>query len=36
MHRKADRVFRKILHWLEGIISGITLVVMVGMLCLEI
>ena len=36
MHRKADRIFRKILHWLEGIISAMTLVVMVGMICLEV
>lgn len=36
MHKKAERIFRKILHWLEGIIAGLTLVVMVGMLGVEI
>lgn len=36
MHRKTDRIFRKILHWLEGIISAMTLLVMVGMLVLEV
>ena len=36
MHRKAERVFRKILHWMEGIIAGITLVVMVGMVLQEV
>ena len=36
MHRKAERVFRKILHWMEGIIAAITLIVMVGMILQEV
>ena len=36
MHKKAEKVFRKILHWMEGIIAAITLVVMVGMVLQEI
>ena len=36
MHKKADKVFRKILHWIEGIIAGLTLLVMLGMLGIEI
>ena len=36
MHKKVEAVFRKILHWLEGIIAAITLVVMVGMIFQEI
>ena len=36
MHKKVEAVFRKILHWLEGIIAGITLVVMVGMIFQEV
>ena len=36
MHKKVETVFRKILHWLEGIIAGITLVVMVGMIFQEV
>ena len=36
MHKKVEAVFRKILHWLEGIIAGITLIVMVGMIFQEV
>ncbi len=36
MHKKAEKVFRKILHWMEGIIAAITLVVMVGMVLQEV
>lgn len=36
MHKKAEKVFRKILHWVEGIIAGLTLIVMLGMLGIEI
>ena len=36
MHEKVVRVFRKILHWLEGIIATMTLVVLVGMVFQEI
>ena len=36
MHKKVEAVFRKILHWLEGIIAAITLVVMVGMIFQEV
>ena len=36
MHKKAEKVFRKILHWIEGIIAGLTLLVMLGMLGTEI
>lgn len=36
MHKKTEKVFRKILHWMEGIIAAITLVVMVGMVLQEI
>jgi uncharacterized membrane protein (DUF373 family) len=36
MHQKVERVFRKILHWLEGIIAAITLIVMVAMIFQEI
>ena len=36
MHQKVERVFRKILHWLEGIIAAITLVVMVCMIFQEV
>lgn len=36
MHKKVETVFRKILHWLEGIIAGITLVVMIGMIFREV
>ena len=36
MHKKAERVFRHILHWMEGIIAAITLIVMVGMVLQEI
>lgn len=36
MHKKVERVFRKILHWMEGIIAAITLLVMVGMVGQEI
>lgn len=35
MHKKVERVFRKILHWLEGIIAAITLLVMIGMILQE-
>ncbi|MBR4971990.1 MAG: hypothetical protein IKY59_03365 [Oscillospiraceae bacterium] len=36
MHKKVEAVFRKILHWLEGIIAAITLIVMVAMIFQEI
>lgn len=36
MHEKVVRIFRKILHWLEGIIATMTLVVLVGMVFQEI
>lgn len=36
MHKQVEKVFRKILHWLEGIIAGITLIVMVGMIFQEV
>ncbi len=36
MHEKVVRVFRKILHWLEGIIATMTLIVLVGMVFQEI
>ena len=36
MHKKAERIFRKILHWMEGIIAGITLLVMVGMVLQDV
>lgn len=36
MHEKAEKIFRKILHWMEGIIAGITLIVMVFMVAQEI
>ncbi len=36
MHKKVDKVFRKILHWVEGVIATLTLVVMLGMLGMEI
>ena len=36
MHKKAEKVFRKILHWVEGIIAGMTLVVMLGMVGMEV
>ena len=36
MHKKVEAVFRKILHWLEGIIAGITLIVMVAMIFQEV
>ena len=36
MHKKVERIFRKILHWLEGIIATMTLVVLVGMIFQEV
>ena len=36
MHEKVVRVFRKILHWLEGIIATMTLIVLVGMVLQEV
>lgn len=36
MHEKTVRIFRKILHWLEGIIATMTLIVLVGMVFQEI
>ncbi len=36
MHKKAEKVFRHILHWMEGIIAAITLVVMIGMVLQEV
>lgn len=36
MHKKVEQVFRKILHWLEGIIAAITLIVMVAMIFQEV
>ena len=36
MHKKTEKIIRKVLHFLEGIIAIMTLVVMVGMVVLEI
>ena len=36
MHIRVVRIFRKILHWLEGIIATMTLIVLVGMVFQEI
>ena len=36
MHKRVEKVFRHILHWMEGIIAAITLIVMVGMILQEI
>lgn len=36
MHKKVEKVFRKILHWMEGVIAAITLLVMVGMILQEV
>lgn len=36
MHERVVRIFRKILHWLEGIIATMTLIVLVGMVFQEI
>lgn len=36
MHKKVERVFRHILHWMEGIIAAITLIVMIGMVLQEV
>ena len=36
MHKKVERIFRKILHWLEGSIATMTLVVLVGMIFQEV
>lgn len=36
MHKKTEKILRKLLHLLEGIIAVMTLLVMVGMLGLEV
>ena len=36
MHKKVEFVIRKILHFLEGVIAVLTLVVMVGMVAMEV
>lgn len=36
MHKRVEKIFRHILHWMEGIIAAITLIVMVGMILQEI
>ena len=36
MHVKVVHIFRKILHWLEGIIATMTLIVLVGMVFQEV
>lgn len=36
MHKKVEKVFRRILHWLEGIIATMTLIVLVGMVLQEV
>ena len=36
MHKKTEKIIRKILHLLEGIIAILTLVVMVGMVGMEV
>ena len=36
MHKKVEKLFRKILHWVEGIIAGMTLLVMLGMIGIEV
>ena len=36
MHKKTEKIIRKILHLLEGIIAVMTLLVMVGMVGMEV
>ena len=36
MHKKVELIIRKVLHFLEGVIAVLTLVVMVGMVGLEV
>lgn len=36
MHKKIEMIIRKVLHFLEGVIAVMTLIVMVGMVGLEI
>ena len=36
MHKKTEAVLRKVLHFLEGVIAIMTLLVMVGMVALEV
>ena len=36
MHKKTEKIIRKILHFLEGVIAVLTLIVMVGMAGMEI
>ena len=36
MHKKTEKILRKLLHLLEGVIAVMTLLVMVGMLGLEV
>ena len=36
MHKKTELILRKVLHFLEGAIAILTLIVMVGMVCFEV
>ena len=36
MHKKTEKIIRKILHFLEGVIAIMTLIVMVGMVGMEV
>jgi len=36
MHKKTEKIIRKVLHLLEGVIAVMTLIVMVGMVALEV
>lgn len=36
MHKKTEAILRKVLHFLEGVIAIMTLLVMVGMVALEV
>ena len=36
MHKKVDFILRKVLHFLEGVIAIMTLLVMVGMVAMEV
>ena len=36
MHKRTEKILRKILHFMEGAIAIMTLLVMVGMVCFEV
>ena len=36
MHKKTEKIIRKVLHFLEGVIAIMTLIVMVGMVGMEV